>query len=83
MKDYNKNKELSYRDVKKLYGWAISQKLLVNDFKQREVISEFDKSFIKSYNEESDEKYFFEVDVQCPENLHSLHNNLTFLLERI
>ena len=39
----------------------------VNDFKWVEGISEFDKSFIKSYNEESDERYFLEFDGQYPE----------------
>ena len=35
IKDYNKNKELSYIrywDVHNLYGWAMSQKLPVNNF---------------------------------------------------
>ena len=46
-------------------------------------ISKFDESFIKSYNEESDEEYFFEVDVLFPEKLHDLHNDLLFLAERM
>ena len=36
MKDYDKNKEssyLKYWNVNILYGWAMSQKLPVNDFK--------------------------------------------------
>ena len=36
-------------------------------------------SFIKSYNGESDKGYFLEVDVQYPENLHNLHNDLPLL----
>ena len=36
-------------------------------------------NFIKSYNEESDEGYFFEVDVQYPEKLYEIYNNLPFL----
>ena len=44
--------------------------------------SQFNESFIKSYNEESDEGYFFEVDVQYLEKLHGLHNDLPFLPER-
>ena len=35
----------------------------------------------KSYKNDSDGGYIFEVDVQYPENLHSLHNNLPFLPE--
>ena len=44
-----------------------------------EDISEFDEIFIKSYNEESDERYFFEDDVPCPKSLHNLQNDLRFL----
>ena len=35
MKEYDKNEEslyIQYRDVNKLYGWAMSQKLPVNNF---------------------------------------------------
>ena len=39
----------------------MSQKLSVNIFKWVEDISEFAGTFIKSYNEESDEGYFLEV----------------------
>ena len=45
--------------------------------------SEFNEDFIKSYNDESDEVDFLEVDVQYPENLDNLHNDLPFLPERI
>ena len=41
------------------------------------------KGFLKSYNEKRDNGYFLEVDVQHPESLHNLHNNLIFLLERM
>ena len=67
---YDKNRESSYIkywDVNNLYGWAMSQKLPVNHFKWIEDISEFDETFLKSYNDESDEGYILEVDVQCPE----------------
>ena len=65
MKDYDKNKESSYIqywDVNNLYGWAMSQKLPVNSF-------QFNKYFIKYYNEESDEGYLFEADVKYLEKL--------------
>ena len=39
--------------------------------------------FLQNYNEHSDERYFFEIDVQCPEKLHDLHNDLLLLPERI
>ena len=86
MKDYDKNKELSYLqywDVNNLYGLAMSQKLPVNNFEQIKDTFQFNEDFIKNYNEESDEGYFLEVDVQYLEKLQELHNDLSFLLERI
>ena len=61
----------------------MSQKLPINNFEWIEDISEFNESFIKNYNEESDEGYFLEGDVQYPESLHNLHNDLPFLPERM
>ena len=69
--------------VNNLYGWEMSQKLPVNKFKWIEDTSQFDEDFIKSYNKESDKGYFLEVDVQYPEKLHKLHNDLAFLSERM
>ena len=84
MKDYDKSKESSYIqywDVNNLYGWAMLQKLPVNNFEWIKDTSQFNEDFIKNYNEESDEGYFLEVDVQYPEKLYDLHNDLPFLLE--
>ena len=55
--------------------------LSVNEFKWVEDISEFNEDFIKSYNYESDEGCFLDVDVQYLENLHNLPNNLPFYLK--
>ena len=74
---------LKFWDVNNLYGWAMSQMLPVNDLKWVEDISEFNGDFIKSYNDESDEGYFIEVNVQYPENLHKLHKDLPFLPEKL
>ena len=41
---------------------AMSQKLLLNNIKWVDDISKFNEDFIKSYNDESDEGYFLEVD---------------------
>ena len=75
MKDYDKNKESSYFqywDVNNLYGWTMSQKLSVNNFKWIKDTSQFNEDFIKNYNEESDKGYFLEVVVQYLEKLHEL-----------
>ena len=39
----------------------------------------FYEDIIKSYNEESDEEYFLQVNVQNLENLQERHNHLPFL----
>ena len=54
----------------------MSQRLPVNDLKLVEDISEFNKSFIKYYNEESDESYFLEVYFQYTKKLLDLYNDL-------
>ena len=53
----------------------MSQKLLVNCFKCVEETSLFNKGFIESYNEESDEGHFLEIDGRYPKKLHELHND--------
>ena len=60
----------------------MSQKLPVNGFKLVEDLSQFNKSFIKNYDENSDKGYFLEVDVEYPKKLFSLHSDLSFLPER-
>ena len=85
MKDYDKDKESSYIkywDVNNLYGCTMSQKLPVNNFESIKDTSQFDESFIKSYNEQSAKGYFLEVDAQFVEKLHELHNDLPFIRER-
>ena len=57
------------------------QKLLVNNFEWIEDNSKFNEEFIKSYSGESNEGYFLKVDVQNPERIYKIHNNLPFLPE--
>ena len=54
----------------------MSEKLPINNFGWIKDTSQFNEDFKKYYNEESDEGYFFEVDVL--EKLHELHNELQF-----
>ena len=86
MKEYDKNKEslyLKYWDVSYLYSWLMLQRLSVSNFEWIENISAFNEDFIKSYNEQSDEGYFLEVDIQYPKKLHELHNDLPPLPEKM
>ena len=73
----------SVLECKQLYGWAMLQKLPVNNFEWIKDTSHFNEDFIKNYNEESDEGYLREVDVQYVEKLHELYNDLPFLPERV
>ena len=50
MKDFDKNKEQSYFqywDLNNLCGWAMSQKLLVNEFEWIKYTSKVNEDFIK------------------------------------
>ena len=86
MKNYNKNIESSYvqyLDANNLYGWVMSHKFPVNDFKwvKQEELSKFNEDFIKNYDENSNAGYFIEVDIDYPKELFDLHKDLPFLPE--
>ena len=86
MKDFDKNKEssyLKYWGINNLYCRAMPQKLQVDGLEWVEDSSQFNEDFIKGYNEESDERYFDEVDIQHAENLHKIQNDFSFLPESI
>ena len=86
MNNYDENEESSYiqyLDANNLYGWAMSQKLPVNNFKWIEDTSKINEDFIKNYYENSKKGYILEVDVKCPKKLHDLHSDLPFLPRRI
>ena len=86
MKDYNKNIESSYiqhLDTNNFYGWAMSQKLPVNNFKWIEDTSKINEKFIKNYYENSGKGYILEVDVKYLKELHNLHSDLPFLPKKM
>ena len=60
----------------------MSQKLPVNNFEWIEETTQFNEDFIKSYNEESDEGYFLEVDIQYLKNFNELYNDLPFFARK-
>ena len=61
----------------------MSQKLPVNNFNWVKNKSKIDEKFIKSYDEDSDKGYIFEVDVEYLRRLHDLHSDLPFLPKRM
>ena len=87
MTNYDKSKESSYiqyLDANKLYGAAMSEKLLINGFKWVNDISGINEKFAKSYDKKNSEKvYILEVDVDYPSKLHKLHSDMPFLPEKI
>ena len=86
MNNYDESKESSYIQylyANNLYGWAMSQRLPVNNFNWVEDTSIINEEFIKNYNENSSKGYILEVDVKYPKKLHDLHSDLPFLPKRI
>ena len=60
----------------------MSQKLAINGFEWVKNSSNFNKDFIKEYDENSNTGYFFEVDVEYSKTLFNSHKDLSFLPER-
>ena len=60
----------------------MSRKLPVNNFEWIEDTSQFNKGFMKNYNEESYERYFLDVDVQYLKKIHGLHNDLPIFIRK-
>ena len=64
MKNYDKNKESSYIlywDVKNLYQWEMLQKLPLNNFEWIKHTSQFNKDFIKNYDEKAMKDIFLKL----------------------
>ena len=82
MKNYDSTKEstyLMYVDANNLYGYAMSKKFPVDNFKWELNLTIFTEDFIKNYDEECDIGYLLIVDVSCPKNLRLAHEDLPFL----
>ena len=63
MKNHNRDEESSYiqhLDANNLYGWAMSKKLPVNDFRwlDSDEINEINEEFIKKYNENDKKRIY-------------------------
>ena len=72
---------LQYLDANNLYGWAMYKKLSLNGYKWANV-KEFDRDFIKNYDDNSDKGYLLEVDVEYPKELYSSHRDLPFCVRK-
>ena len=68
------SKFISYLDANNLYGWAMSKQLPTSGFEWM------------TDDELDDWKHpscFLEVDLECPEDLHNLHDDYSIAPERI
>ena len=75
MKNYNKNeptKFIQYLDANNLYGWAMSKKLPIGNFK-----------WMKDFNDWRNIPCILEVDLEYPKELHELHNDYPLAPESI
>ena len=71
MNNYDKyiiSSYLMHLDANNLYGWEMSQKLPVSDFKwiEKSRLSRINEIFTKNYDENSDKGYFLEVNINYP-----------------
>ena len=77
MKDYNpdlKSSFIMYLDANNLYGWAMSQPLPVGEYKW-ENAEDFSEERIMNLKHDVKKGYMFEVDLDCPEELHEYFND--------
>ena len=76
MNDYDNPKKpstfITYLNMNKFYGWAMSEYVPYGGFKWLKNVHEFD---VMSISEKSLIGYFLEVDLKYPEKLHELHND--------
>ena len=83
MNDYDPKKLstfIPYLDVNNLYGWAMSNYLSYDGFKWLKNVDEFN---LMSISEKYPIRYFFEVDLKYPDELHGLRNDYPLVPEKL
>ena len=81
MPNYNLNAQstyLMYVDTNNLYGYAMSKKLPINNFKWCDYLEMFTSDFMKNYDSDRDTGYVLEADIDYPKELHEPHRDLPF-----
>ena len=71
---------IEYLDKNNLYGWAMGGYLLYDGFKWLKNVGSFD---VNSISENSSIGYILEVDRECPDELHVLHNDYPSAPEKL
>ena len=70
MKIYDKNEEssfLEHLDANDLYGYPLTEKMPVGNFKWVNNASKVDEEFLKNYGKNDNIGYFLRVDIKYPE----------------
>ena len=85
IKGYDENKAstfIMYWDVNNLYGWAMIQYFLYDNFEwmSGKEISEINFDLV---NEDSNEGYVLKVDLEYPSDLHDLHSDYLLAPEKL
>ena len=83
--DYDESKDLSYisyLDANNLYGWAMSQSLPTGNFRWLST-TEVNRFDILRIENDYKKGYVMEVDLEYPEELHDLHNDLPLAPESL
>ena len=86
MQNYDSTKDssyLMYLNENNFYGWAMSKKLPLDNFKWEQDLSMFTPDFIKKYDENSDIGYLFYADIEYPHVLRDKHRDMPFLPDRM
>ena len=81
--DYDSKKPskfITYLDMNNLYGWAMSENLPYGGLKWLKKVDGFD---VSSVSERSPVRYFLEVDLEYPDELHELHNDYPLAPEKL
>ena len=82
--DYNKNKpekHIAYIDMNNLYGGAMREYLSNGKFKWVKINNEIVNRILNEIDD-SLHGYFFEVDLEYPENLHDSHKDYSVAPEK-
>ena len=85
MNEYNEkapSKYIMYLDANNLYGYTMSQYLPTGGFRWLKQ-TEIDKLDLNKYKDESKRGIILEVDLECPKELHNLHNDYPIAAEKV
>ena len=85
MKEYNEkapSKYIMYLDTNNLYGWAMSQYLPTGNFKWMSD-KEIKKIDLGKCKADGKKRLILEVDLECPQELHDLHNDYPVAPEKL